>query len=520
MTGQMKERDDAQPAPTMVIFGATGSLATSKLTPALFNLHRKRRLPPGTRIIGVARHDFTDASYRDHLEEALRAAGTAVDGGAWQEFARRIQFIHGDVSSGEGLTGLKRALESEGNVGGHVYYLALPPWLYPKAIDGLLQAGLAGKARSASAAFRRVVIEKPFGHDLASSRALNLKVLSAFDESQVFRIDHYLGKETVQNILVFRFANSMFEPLWNRNLIDHVQITAAESKRVEDRGPYYDGAGVLRDMFQNHLMTLLCLVAIEAPSRLEADALRDEKVKLLSAVRRIEGPEARWHMVAGQYQGYTMEPGVRRESRTPTYAAARLFIDNWRWQGVPFYLRSGKGLAGRVSEIVVQFLAPPHNMFDLPAGKSLEPNRLSLGIQPDEGVHIRFETKVPDRGMELRSSTLEFHFADQEAGALPDSYERLLLDALSGDCSLFMREDEIEQAWSIIDPLTRAQEDATAAPPAPYARGSWGPAEAEQLLLRDGRSWVLETVTEKGAAQREVSEEQANHQVRRRRNRG
>jgi len=263
-------------------------------------------------------------------------------------------------------------------------------------------------------------------------------------------------------------------------------------------------------------MMFLCFVAIEAPSRFEADALRHEKVKLLSAVRRIEGPEARWHMVAGQYDGYIHEPGVRKESRTPTYAAVRLFIDNWRWQGVPFYLRSGKGLASRVSEIVVQFLAPPHNMFGLPAGKSLEPNRLSLGIQPDEGVHIHFETKVPDRGMELRSSTLVFHFADQEAGALPDAYERLLLDALSGDCSLFMREDEIEQAWSIIDPLTRAQEDPAAPPPEIYPAASWGPASADQLLARDGRSWVLKTVSETAAAPGAVLEKQPDRKVGRR----
>jgi glucose-6-phosphate 1-dehydrogenase len=503
----------AQPAPTIVIFGATGSLATSKLIPALYNLHRKGRLPSGTRIIGVARQELGDDRFRDMLEAALRSIGAAVEPAAWREFARRVHFVGGDVSSGEGLAAVKQALESGEPDGGRLYYLALAPWLYPKTIDGLLQAGLAGRAQAGDAGFRRVIIEKPFGHDLESARALHRKILTAFDESQVFRIDHFLGKETVQNILVFRFANIMFEPLWSRNFIDHVQITAAESKRVEDRGPYYDGAGVLRDMFQNHLMQLLCLVAIEAPSRFEADALRGEKVKLLSAVRRIDEIEARLALVAGQYQGYTLEPGVRKESGTPTFAAARLFIDNWRWQGVPFYLRSGKGLARRVSEIVVQFLAPPHNMFELPAGQRLDPNRLSLGIQPDEGVHIRFETKVPDRGMEVRSSTLVFHFADQEAAALPDAYERLLLDALSGDGSLFMREDEIEQAWSIIDPLTRAQEDPAAPPPEIYPVGSWGPSAADRLLTRDGRAWTLETVSQAGTS---ASDEQPDRQVRRR----
>ncbi len=512
----MKVPRAGQPAPTLVIFGATGSLATGKLIPALFSLHRKRRLPPGTRLLGVARQDLSDDGFREQLDTVLRAPGVVGDRVAWREFARRIRYVRGDVSSGEGLSGVKKALDAPAGDGGRLYYLALAPWLYPKVIDGLVQAGLDGRRQAGDGSFRRVVIEKPFGNDRASAAALNRKILSAFDESQVFRIDHFLGKETVQNILVFRFANIMFEPLWSRSFIDHVQITVAESKRMEDRGPYYDGAGVLRDMFQNHLMQLLCLVAIEAPSRFEADALRGEKVKLLRAVRHSGDEEVRRGLVAGQYRRYTLEPGVRKESRTPTYAAVRLFIDNWRWQGVPFYLRSGKGLARRVSEIVVQFLAPPHNMFELPAEQRLEPNRVSLGIQPDEGVHIRFETKIPDRGMEVRSSTLVFHFADQESTAPPEAYERLLLDALSGDCSLFMREDEIDLAWSIIDPLTRAQEDPGAPAPEIYPIGSWGPVAADRLLARDGRSWILEPVPETGAAPSAASEEQPDREIGRR----
>jgi len=502
--------------PTLVIFGATGSLATGKLIPALFRLHRKGRLPAGTRILGVARAELDEDRFLDLLEASLSAGGAPVERAAWREFARTIRYAHGDVTSGPGLAAVAAALAEAGGQGGRLYYLALAPWLYTKTIEGLLQAGLAGRGPAGGGGWRRVVIEKPFGSDRASARALNQKLLTAFDESQVFRIDHYLGKETVQNILVFRFANIAFEPLWNRNLIDHVQITVAESKRVDDRGPYYDGAGVLRDMFQNHLMQLLCLVAMEAPSRFEADALRSEKVKLLDSVRRVDAAGASRDMVVGQYDGYRLERGVRRDSRTPTYAAVRLYVDSWRWQGVPFYLRSGKGLARRVTEIVVQCSAPPHNMFDLPEGQALEGNRISLGIQPDEGVHIRFETKVPDRGMEVRPSSLVFHFADQATAAPPDAYERLLLDALAGDASLFMREDEIEQAWSIIDPLTRAQEDPSAPTPPIYPIGSWGPAPADPFITRDGRAWTLDTVSESAGPARAVSEEQPDHEVGRR----
>ena len=335
-----------------------------------------------------------------------------------------------------------------------------------------------------------MIIEKPFGRDLASAQALNRVVRTAFDERQVYRIDHYLGKETMQNLLVFRFANGIFEPLWNRDHVDHVQITASEEVSVEDRGGYYDQSGVVRDMVQNHLLQLLSMVAMEPPNALDAKSLRDKKVEVLKAIRRWEPEEAAFHAVRGQYRGYLQEKGVLAESSTPTYVALRLYVDNWRWNGVPFYLRTGKAMAGKSSEISIQFKPPPHMMFTLGQCPDTTPNILSLQIQPDEGVHLNFQVKVPDQDTCVQPVDMEFHydsaFKEQQ---LPEAYERLLQDALAGDPRLFIRSDHIEEAWRIVDPLLNSWEDSMAPPLHVYESGSWGPEAADALLAEDGRAW-------------------------------
>ena len=489
----MTSRPDTSELTTLVIFGASGDLTHRKLIPSLASLYCKERLPQGLNVVGVARRPLSDQEFRDSLYQGMQDEGEFVaDREEWQDFSSRVYYVSGDVGSAEKLEPLQRRLaEIEGDAASAVnrlYYLALAPSLYEPAVISLGAAALAGE----DGGWRRVIIEKPFGWDLPSARKLNQVVHSVFREDQVFRIDHYLGKETVQNLLVFRFGNAIFEPIWNRNYIDHVQLTVAETVSVSDRADYYDRAGVLRDMFQNHLLQLLSLVAMEPPYRFEADALRNEKVKVLNAVRRIPPHEAACHTVYAQYQGYSQEKGVAPASRTPTFAALRLHVDNWRWQGVPFYLRSGKALAEKTTEIIIQFRCPPHLLFPLKPGEDIPANMLAICVQPDEGFHLEFQVKTPDRDLQMRRVELEFHYQEAFGGqAMPDAYERLLLDALNGDASLFTRSDEIEQAWSIVDPIIHGlATDPDIPPPYQYQPGSWGPDQAHKFLELDGRAWL------------------------------
>jgi glucose-6-phosphate 1-dehydrogenase len=479
-----------QSIPTsIIIFGASGDLAQRKLVPSFFNLFRKRKTPRQLNIIGFGNTPYTDEAFRQHLREGMdQFTNLQFTEEEWELFSKNLYYHQGRYTDladfkklGERLSGI------EGGSANRIFYMAIPPTIFPNIIDLL---GLTGQLHE-NGGWRRVIVEKPFGTDLASAQALNQQAHKVLEENQIYRIDHYLGKETVQNILFTRFANTIFEPIWNRNYIDHVQITVAEKVGVEHRAGYYDSVGVLRDMFQNHLLQLLTLVAMEPPASFNATALRNEKVKVLSAVQPMTPAQVAENTVRAQYAGYRAEPEVKPDSSTPTYAALRLFINNWRWQGVPFYLRSGKCMTEKQTQIIIRFKEPPLAMFPLPPNKKTAPNMLVLYIQPDEGVHLRFEAKAPDTVAETRSVDMEFHYAEAFGPtAIPESYERLLLDAIQGDASLFTRADEVETAWGLMDPILQTWESLPTPPLSVYAPNSWGPAEADALLTRDGRQWL------------------------------
>jgi glucose-6-phosphate 1-dehydrogenase len=492
---------------TLVVFGASGDLTRRKLMPAIYQLWCQGLLDERSTILGYARSDKSDASFRQELRastlEAASRAGKPIDDAAWARFASRLFYQRGSYDDASDFAALRQRLETlanDNNVPGHcMYYLATPPGAFMSVVHQLDQAGLARRGQALP--WARIVVEKPFGRDLQGARQLNTQIQGVFDEQQVYRIDHYLGKETVQNILVLRFANSIFEHLWSSAFISHVQITVAESVSVGQRGGYYDHAGALRDMVQNHMMQLLCLVAMEPPNALTPEAVRNEKVKVLETLRPIPADCAgdqivRAHYTAGtaggvEVPGYLQTPGVAADSSTETFVAFKAYIDNWRWAGVPFYLRTGKCLPRRCTEISVHFMEVPRVLFNRPPAGPLAPNVLRIQVQPDESIALEFQVKAPGPAMDIRPLVMDFDYEESFGDDPPTAYERLLLDAATGDATLFTRSDEVEAAWQYVTPIIEGCTGERGANLRAYVAGTWGPDAADDLIEADGHRWHL-----------------------------
>ena len=483
-----------RPAPcALIIFGASGDLTKRKLFPALYSLAYRQLLPEQFAIVGVARTSETDDEFRDRMKAAVQEFGRdEFREDVWQELADGMRYVSGDAGNeeaafdrvGETLTELDR---ERGTGGNRVYYLAVPPGAFETIVEGV------GKRRSADG-WTRLIVEKPFGHDLASALELNELVHRHFDESEIYRIDHYLGKETVQNMLALRFANGIFEPIWNRQFIDHIQITVAESMGIEGRAAYYEQAGTIRDIFQNHLLQLVALTAMEPPIDFTSDSVRNEKVKVLKSMHTpgpknvVRGQYGRGYVEGEEVPGYREEPGVDPNSMTETFVAAKLFVDNWRWADTPIYVRAGKRLARRETTIAIEFKRAPHPPFEELAAEGLRPNVLLINIQPDEGVSLAIGAKVPGQGMQIRTVHMDFLYGGAFRMDMPEAYERLVLDCMRGDATLFTREDEVTEQWQLVDAIVAAwRRDRPSFPN--YPSGTWGPPSSDELLQRDGRAW-------------------------------